>query len=92
MQLNHFYDVIGSLGVILIIGAYFLLMIHRISSTDLIYSVMNAVGAILILFSLLYNFNFAAFLIEMFWLAISFIGIALAIRRRTNSDDKKLQT
>ena len=53
---------------------------------------MNAVGAILILFSLLYNFNFAAFLIEMFWLAISFIGIALAIRRRTNSHDKKLQT
>jgi hypothetical protein len=92
VQLNHFYDVIGSLGVILIIGAYFLLMIHRISSTDLIYSVMNAVGAILILFSLLYNFNFAAFLIEMFWLAISFIGIALAIRRRTNSHDKKLQT
>ncbi len=92
MQLNHLYDVIGSLGVILIVGAYFLLMIHRISSTDLIYSVMNAVGAILILFSLLYNFNFAAFLIEMFWLAISFIGIALAIRRRTNPHDKKLQT
>ena len=61
MQVNYLYDVIGSLGVILIIGAYFLLMIRRISSTDLIYSVLNATGAILILISLLYNFNFAAF-------------------------------
>ena len=92
MHVNYLYDVIGSLGVILIIGAYFLLMVHRISSTDLIYSVLNATGAILILISLLYNFNFAAFLIEIFWLAISFIGIALAIRRRINSHDKKLQT
>lgn len=92
MQVNYLYDIIGSFGVLLIIGSYFLLMIHRISSADLIYSVLNAAGAILILLSLLYNFNFAAFLIELFWLIISIIGIALAIRTRMNSHDKKLQT
>jgi len=37
--------------------------------------VLNAVGAALIAVSLLVDFNLSAFLIEVFWVAISLIGI-----------------
>ena len=77
-----FYDVVGSLGVLMIVGAYFLLMIRRIASTDLVYSASNAIGAALIIFSLSHDFNFAAFLMELFWLIISVAGIAMALRSR----------
>ena len=83
MTLDYdFYDIVGSVGVLLIVGAYFLLMIRRIASTDLGYSVLNATGAGLIIFSLSYDFNFAAFLMELFWLIISIVGMAMAIRSR----------
>ena len=60
------YDIVGSVGVLLIVGAYFMLMIRRIASTDLGYSALNAIGAALIIFSLSHDFNFAAFLMELF--------------------------
>ena len=92
MQIDYLYNVIGSIGVILIVGSYLLLTIHRLSSTDLIYSVLNAAGATMIILSLLHNFNLAAFLIELFWLVISIIGIVLALKARMNSQSKNLQT
>ena len=70
------YDLTGSVGVALIILTYLLLQIGKIKSNQLIYSVFNAVGAGLILFSLYFDFNFSAFLIEFFWLLISLFGIA----------------
>ena len=87
-----FYDVVGSAGVLLIVSAYFLLMIRRIASTDLVYSVLNAIGAALIIFSLRYDFNFAAFLIEAFWLIISIAGIAMAIRARRQTAGSEIQS
>lgn len=90
MQANYLYDVIGVIGVLLIVGTYFLLMIHRVSARELTYPLLNAVGAAFIIFSLLHNFNFAAFLIELFWLIISIIGIASAVRTRMNTHNKKL--
>ncbi len=46
----------------------------------------------MIILSLLHNFNLAAFLIELFWLVISIIGIVLALKARMNSQSKNLQT
>ena len=82
-----FYDVVGSLGVLMIVGAYFFLMIRRIASTDLSYSALNAIGAALIIFSLSHDFNFAAFLMELFWLIISLVGIAMALRSKHQATD-----
>jgi hypothetical protein len=44
-------------------------------SNSLTYSVTNAVGAALVLFSLYFEFNVSAFLVEFFWLLISIVGI-----------------
>ncbi len=70
------YDFIGSIGVATIILTYILLQTERIKSESLAYSVLNAFGAGMIVFSLVYSFNFAAFVVESLWVLISLYGIA----------------
>lgn len=69
------YDFIGNVGVFVLLAAYLALILNKISSEDLIYSVANGVGAIFILISLVYEFNLSAFTIESAWLVISLVGI-----------------
>lgn len=79
-----FYDLVGSVGVALIILTYILLQLEKIGSKNLLYSVLNAIGAALIIFSLYFDFNFSAFIIEFFWLIISLFGIGKYLMRRRN--------
>ncbi len=76
------FDLVGNVGVALIVLAYLALQIERISARDLSYSVLNAVGAGLILVSLSSDFNLSAAIIEVFWIGISLIGIFKAARAR----------
>lgn len=69
------FDILGTVGVAVIILAYVLLQIERLRSDELLYSLLNAVGATLILISLWYAFNFPSFVVEFFWLLISLFGI-----------------
>ncbi len=77
-----FPDFVGFVGVALIVGSYFLSQIGRMDVARPAYPAVNAVGAVLILFSLRYTFNAASFVIEIFWLAISLTGLVRALRRR----------
>lgn len=74
------YDFVGTLGVILILVAYFLLQTERLSGQSVSYSVVNLVGSLLITVSLVYDFNLSSFIIEMAWIAISLYGIVRARR------------
>jgi len=76
------FDLIGNFGVVIIVLCYLGLQLERMRSTDLSYSLLNAAGAVLILISLTENFNLSAVIIEIFWIAISVIGIAKALRAR----------
>jgi multisubunit Na+/H+ antiporter MnhB subunit len=76
------YDILGTVGVAVIILAYILLQIERLRSDQLAYSLLNAVGATLILISLWYSFNFPSFVVEFFWLVISLFGIAKYLYRK----------
>lgn len=76
------HDVVGMLGVGCVLIAYLLLQVGRYESTMIRFSVLNAVGAGLILISLVYAFNLSAFIIEIFWLVISLYGIAVNMRNR----------
>jgi len=69
------YDFIGTIGVGVIIFTYVLLQTGKLESETLAYSILNASGASLIIVSLLFNFNFPAFIVEFFWVLISFYGI-----------------
>lgn len=69
------YDFVGNVGVAFIIVTYLLLQLGRLDSRTLAYSLLNALGALLII-SLLFDFNLSALIIEAFWLAISVYGLA----------------
>jgi VIT1/CCC1 family predicted Fe2+/Mn2+ transporter len=75
-------DVVGVIGAIILMIAFLLLQLGRLSSNDISYSILNAVGAGLIVFSLFYNFNLSAFIVELFWIAISLLGLVRVLRNR----------
>lgn len=69
------HDIAGTAGAAMILVSYFLLQLQRISSSNLSYSILNGIGALLILVSLRTDFNLSAFVVEAFWLAISTLGV-----------------
>lgn len=79
------YDVLGTLGVAIIIFTYVLLQIERVRAENVLYSVLNALGAALILVSLYYSFNFPSLVVEFFWLVISLFGIGKYFVRRPSA-------
>jgi hypothetical protein len=79
------YDIIGSIGVATIILTYVLLQTGRVRSESLLYSVLNGLGAGLIAFSLLYSFNFSAFIVEILWVLISLYGIIKYFVKRSKT-------
>lgn len=83
------YDIVGSLGVAIITLTYFLLQTERVKSESLRYSVLNGLGAGLIAFSLLYRFNFSAFVVESLWVLISIYGIAKYFIKRGKAKSEK---
>ena len=68
-------DFVGNIGVVVLMIAYLMLQLNKLSSAGLAYSVLNVIGASLIIVSLLYDFNLSALLMEVFWVLISFVGI-----------------
>lgn len=75
-------DAVGNLGVLLVLGTYLGLQLGRLDSRGVAYSACNAAGAALLLVSLSVNFNLSSVIIEVFWLAISFVGLWRVLRRR----------
>ena len=76
----HWYDLVGFVGVACIVLAYLLIQIGKLEPETPSYSVLNGVGASLVLISLYYDFNFPSFIVEFFWLVISILGLLRAIR------------
>jgi len=68
-------DFVGNVGVFVLMITYLMLQLNKLRSDGLAYSVLNAVGASLIVVSLVYDFNLSALLMEVFWVLISFVGI-----------------
>ncbi|MDB4218720.1 hypothetical protein OAI34_00935 [Emcibacteraceae bacterium] len=76
------FDIIGLLGVTLILVVYGLVHLDRIDVKKITFSVLNAIGAALILVSLYVDYNLPAVTIEVAWILISLYGIYAAIRRK----------
>ena len=69
------FDLVGNIGVLLMVVAYLLLQLEKLSSSALSYLLLNTVGALLVIISLKFRFNLSAFLMEAFWLLISLFGL-----------------
>ena len=76
----EFHDILGTTGVGFIVVMYVMLQTERIDPRRMAFSIFNAVGSILILISLAYEFNFSAVLIEGVWLIVSVYGLWRAWR------------
>ena len=76
-------DLVGNVGVVVLMIAYLMLQLNKLRSDGLAYSLLNAAGASLIVLSLLVNFNLSAFLMEVFWVLISCVGIYRYFRFRS---------
>ncbi|MGJ8562620.1 MAG: CBU_0592 family membrane protein [Alphaproteobacteria bacterium] len=81
MNLN-WYDFVGMTGVFFVLATYLLLQLKKVDPTTPLYSGLNALGAVLILISLYFNFNLSSALIECAWLLISLFGLVQACRTR----------
>ncbi len=80
---NWMSDSVGMLGTLLVVLAYFLLQLERLNPRGLGYNLINLLGATCLLFSLLFTFNLASFVIELFWIAASLIGLWKFRQRQT---------
>lgn len=74
------FDVIGIIGVVMILACYALVQFEKLDVRAKSYSFFNALGAGLILISLYIDFNLSAFIIESFWVLISIFGIYKAFK------------
>jgi membrane-associated HD superfamily phosphohydrolase len=73
------FDLVGNLGVLLMVIAYLLLQLEKLSSSSVTYLLLNTVGAMLVIVSLKFRFNLSAFLMEVFWLLISLYGLTKSL-------------
>jgi len=76
------YDFAGNVGVLMMVIAYLMLQLDRLSSSSFTYLILNALGAVLVMLSLMFRFNLSAFLMEAFWLLISLFGLAKTLLSR----------
>lgn len=74
-------NVIGMSGTALVVGTYFLLQFDRIDAKSFAYNFLNLLGAVLLLLSLMVHFNLASFVIELFWIAASLVGLYKVYKR-----------
>jgi hypothetical protein len=72
-------DLIGFAGAAVLVVAYFANQQRWLPSEDWRYPAANLAGAVLILFSLLFTWNFPSVVIEIFWALISVWGLAKAV-------------
>jgi len=62
-------------GMACVVFAYFAVERDWFNNKEVKFYVINLIGAVLLLISLLINFNLGSFVIEIFWIAISIFGI-----------------
>ena len=78
-------DAVGMTGALMVVFAYYLLQLERTDPKGLSYNLLNLTGAMLLLISLCFNFNLASFVIELFWIGASIIGLWKYFQRQSTA-------
>ena len=77
-------DVVGLIGVTILIVTYAMLQFDRIDPKGFWYSFNNLIVAILVTVSLVYTPNLASLVIEFFWFIISVFGLVMYYKRKNS--------
>ncbi|RDS85718.1 CBU_0592 family membrane protein [Dyella psychrodurans] len=84
----YWHDWAGYIGVVLVLLAFLLLQAHKLHGNGLVYQLMNVLGAVGVMLSLLFgSFNAAAFFMQLAWLLIGIYGIGRSARLRKEARD-----
>ena len=78
-------DIVGLVGVAAYLSAYGLLQLGTLKVEDNRYALLNALGALLILYSLLFDFNLASFVTQTAWLILTAIGFVRSHVKRSRA-------
>lgn len=73
--MEAYANIIGNIGVVCFLVAYFLLQKGKIMHTGVCYLGLNLAGSLMLIVSLLIHWNLPAFLLEAAWALISIYGI-----------------
>jgi hypothetical protein len=78
-----FPDIVGVIGVALMLMAYAGGQLGRLDMTRLPALLMNLTGSVMVLWSLTFKFNLSAALMEGAWAVVAIYGLVrLALRKR----------
>ena len=80
VDLQGMFRTIGVFGFVLYIGSFAALQLKMMDGNSLSYTLLNLAAAGFVLVSLIYDFNLASALIQVSWIAIGLVGVALRVR------------
>ncbi len=80
--MDLFADIVGNIGVICFLLAFFLMQKGVMTHDGMRYLLLNLCGAILLMGSLWIHWNLSAFLLEAAWALISIYGIYQSLYTR----------
>ncbi len=79
-------DFVGLIGVVAYLSAYGLLQLGMLKIEDLRYVMLNGVGALAILYSLMFSFNLSSFITQVAWLIFTIVGYIRSRGKRVSAN------
>ncbi len=79
-------DFVGLIGVAAYLSAYGLLQLGMLKIEDLRYVTLNGVGALAILYSLMFSFNLSSFITQVAWLIFTIVGYIRSRSKRVSAN------
>jgi hypothetical protein len=77
-----FASALGFIGVAIVLVAYYLLAAGKLTNDNWRYPVLNIVGTVGIIASLLQQWNLPGMVAQLVWIAISIVGIMRIMKKR----------
>lgn len=68
-------DFVGNIGVVLLVSTFAMLQFEKIDPKGFWYSFNNMIVAVLLMINLYYKPNISSIVIEIFWIALSLVGL-----------------
>jgi len=86
-MINLAFDIIGTIGVMFCLAAFYMVQSERVSPQQLTYPMLNLIGAVLLLISLMWNWNTPSVIIEIAWITISIYGIHRILKEQRDAKE-----